>query len=330
MATVEAELATLPNIRILRRTTVTGAYDQGTYAAVEQVSAHLADPGAVPLETFWRIAAKRALLCAGALERPIAFRNNDRPGIMLASAARSYLNRWGVAPGQHIAIFANNDNAHRTARDLHAAGISIAALIDTRPDAKPRGDFPIFTGATVTGTRGRLALREITVRLNDRDHLIKCDCLAVSGGWNPSLHLTCHTGSRPIWNDAIVAFVPTPGSVLGMDVAGAALGVFSTRGCLKSGAYRAKMVLRELGITARVAATPKSDDAPYSIAPCWQVPGKGRAWLDFQNDVTVKDIALAAQENYAAVEHMKRYTTQGMATDQGKSTNVTALAVLAM
>ncbi|MGR3343449.1 MAG: sarcosine oxidase subunit alpha family protein [Paracoccaceae bacterium] len=328
-AGIVAELKTMTNVRLMLRTTVTGAYDGGTYGALERVGQHRAAGGYAPLETFWRIVAKRALLCAGALERPIAFQNNDRPGVMLASAVRSYLNRWGMAAGKRVAVFCNNDDAHRTAHDLAAAGVNVVALIDTRPDIKVQLDIPIFAGAEVFDTKGRLGLREIRFRHQGREHRMNVDCLAVSGGWNPSLHLSCHMGARPVWNDRIAAFVPRPGAVPGLDVAAAAAGVFSTKGALKSGIYRAKLALKELGFSARSMRTPTADDAPYSHEPCWAVPGKGRAWLDFQNDVTVKDIEQAALENFRSVEHMKRYTTQGMAADQGKSSNVTALAVLA-
>ncbi len=323
------ELAAMSNVRFMAHTTVTGAYDQGTYGALERNGAHRTDTGDGPLETFWRIVAKRTLLCAGALERPIAFANNDRPGIMTAGAVRSYLHQWGVAPGRNVAVFCNNDDAHRTARDLQAAGVNIAALIDTRADAKISGDFPTYSGAVVANTKGRHGLRGIQISQNGRTATVKADCLAMSGGWNPTLHLTCHTGGRPIWNESLGAFVPTPGSVPGLDVAGAAAGVFTTKGALKSGFYRAKLMLEDLGIKALNTRMPKADDTPYSMEPFWAVPGKGRAWLDFQNDVTIKDVDLAARENYASVEHMKRYTTQGMSPDQGKSSNVNALAILA-
>ncbi|MGR3662488.1 MAG: sarcosine oxidase subunit alpha family protein [Paracoccaceae bacterium] len=328
-ASVEAELIAMPNVRIMRRTTVTGVYDQGTYGALERVGLHRKQSGDAPLEVFWRIVAKRALLCAGSLERPIAFRNNDRPGIMMAGAVRSYLNQWGVAPGKDVAVFCNNDDAHRTARDLKAAGVNVVALIDTRADAEPGLDVPTFTGAEVIDSKGRLRLREIQVRHQGKVYTIKADCLAVSGGWNPTLHLTCHTGARPIWNDEISTFVPAPNSVTGLDVAGAALGVFTTKGALKSGFYRAKMMLKTLDISVTQVSLPEADNSRYALAPFWTVAGKGRAWLDFQNDVTVKDVKQAAQENFRSVEHMKRYTTQGMATDQGKNSNVGALAVLA-
>ncbi|MGB5557374.1 MAG: sarcosine oxidase subunit alpha family protein, partial [Paracoccaceae bacterium] len=328
-AGVEAELRAMPTVRIMRRTTVAGAYDQGTYGALERVSVHRAALDDAPQETFWRIVAKRAVLCAGALERPIAFRNNDRPGIMTAGAVRTYVNNWGVAPGKRVAVLCNNDDAHRTARDLAAAGLTIAALVDTRADAKATGEFPVYAGAELVNTSGRLGLSQITLRHQGSMQRIDADCLAVSGGWNPSLHLTCHMNGRPTWNDSIAAFVPTPGAVPGLDVAGAAAGVFSTKGALKSGFYRAKLALEDLGFKVPSIPTPAADDSAYALAACWAVPGKGRAWLDFQNDVTVKDVKLAAQENFRSVEHMKRYTTQGMATDQGKNSNVAALAVLA-
>ncbi len=320
------ELAALDNVRLMSRTTVTGAYDQGTYGAFETVAGAPA-PGK-PLSCFWRIATKHAILCAGALERPIAFPNNDRPGVMMASAVRSYVNRWGVAPGKAVTIFCNNDDAHRTARDLRAAGIKVAALIDSRDDAKVDGDFPIYTGAQVIQTKGRHGLRSITISHNGGTREIPTDCLAMSGGWNPTVHLTCHMNGRPTWREDIASFVPTPDSVPGMVTAGACSGRFSTAECLAEGAAVAADIARGLGLKPKVTV-PAADDAAYAVTPLWAVPGKGRMWIDFQNDVHVKDIKLAAQENFRSVEHMKRYTTQGMAPDQGKSSNVVALAVLA-
>ena len=151
----------------------------------------------------------------------------------------------------------------------------------------------------------------------------------MSGGWNPTVHLTCHMNGRPTWNAGLASFTPTPGTIPGMVAAGACNGTMSTHGCLSEGARIAAETLADLGLTAPEATIPQAEDAPYRITPLWAVPGKGRAWLDFQNDVTVKDVKQAAQENFRSVEHMKRYTTQGMATDQGKNSNVAALAVLA-
>ena len=322
-------LAQMDNVRLMPRTTVTGAYDQGTYGALEKVGHHQPRRAALPLECFWRIVAKQAILCAGALERPIAFPNNDRPGIMTAGAVRTYLNRYGVAPGKSVTVFGNNDDAHRTARDLAAAGVNVAGVIDSRGDAQVEGDFPIYTGGQVIGTDGRLGLNEITVRHAGGQRTIRTDCLAMSGGWNPSVHLTCHMNGRPVWEPSILSFVPSDDAIPGLTPAGAAAGHMSTAACLTSGVESAKVALQALGLKVKTTNVPKAEDGTYAIAPLWYVEGKGRAWLDFQNDVTTKDIKLAAKENFRSVEHMKRYTTQGMATDQGKNSNVNALALLA-
>ena len=331
-AGVLAELADMPNVRLMPRTTVTGAYDGGTYGALERVGLHVANPPThLPRECFWRIVAKRAVLASGAHERPIAFPNNDRPGVMMAGAVRSYLNRYGVAAGKSVAIFGNNDDAHRTAHDLTKAGVTVAALIDVREDAKASGDFPVHAGARVVDAVGRLGLREVVIA--DRAGKISrvvADCLAVSGGWNPALHLTCHTGGRPEWREDLQTFVPKPGMVPGLTVAGSANGAFSTSACLAQGAEAGKEVLDSLGLKSAKTDLPDAEDGAVRLRAYWEVPdGKGRAWLDFANDVTTKDVRLAAQENFASVEHMKRYTTQGMAPDQGKNSNIGALAILA-
>jgi sarcosine oxidase subunit alpha len=332
-ASIAAELAGMDNVRLMTRTSVVGAYDQGTFGALERVGQHRGDTAGAPLECFWRIVAKRAVLCAGALERHIAFRDNDRPGVLMAGAARAYLNRWGVAPGRSIAVFGNNDDAHRTARDFRDAGLHVAALIDTRHDAENRaGDVPFYPGGQVARGHGSKGLEAITLRNPDgSERRIAVSALAVSGGWNPSVHLTCHMNGRPVWDDAIAAFVPRPGAVPGLEAAGAARGVFSTAACLRDGAEAGLRAATDLGRRdgGGLPPIPEAEDAPYRLRRFWAVPGNGRAWLDFQNDVTVKDVAQAAAENFRSVEHMKRYTTQGMATDQGKSSNVAALAILA-
>lgn len=329
VAQVLAELHAMPNVRLMPRTTVTGAYDQGTYGALERVGLHMSARLDLPRECFWRIAAKQAVLASGALERAIAFKDNDRPGIMMASAIRSYLHRYGVAAGKRVTIFANNDDARRTARDLIAAGVQVAAVIDSRADASAIEDCPVYLGGTVTGTSGRHALKAITVAHAGGTATIETDCLGLSGGWNPTLHLTCHMNGRPVWNDDIASFVPSAGAVPGLTAAGAAMGRFSTQACLTDGVAAAEAALTVLGRTAPQISVPVADGTPYRLQALWAVPGKGRAWLDFGNDVTVKDVKLSAQEGFASVEHMKRYTTQGMAPDQGKNSNVVALAVLA-
>ncbi|MEL6700584.1 MAG: NAD(P)-binding protein, partial [Pseudomonadota bacterium] len=328
-ATMIADLEARENVRVMMRTTVSGAFDGGIYGALERVGHHKPRQADLPRECFWRIHARRAILAAGALERPVAFANNDRPGILTASAVRSYLNRFGVVAGKRVAVFGNNDDAHRTARDLIAAGVKVAAVIDSRGDASIDVDAPTFTGAKVVGSKGKLGLEQITVDTGSGTRQIAVDCLAMSGGWNPSVHLTCHMNGRPTWDADLASFVPTPGSVPGLTACGSAAGVMSTAGCLTSGIEVAKEAVSDLGAKATATKAPKAEDAAYAIEPLWDAGGKGRAWLDFQNDVTTKDIRQAAKENYVSVEHMKRYTTQGMATDQGKNSNVAALAVLA-
>ena len=324
------ELKKLDNVRLFLRTTVTGVYDQGTFAAVERVGHHLPDRGSDrPLECFWRIVAKNSILAAGAIERAIAFPNNDRPGIMAASAVRTYLNRFGVSPGKSIALFCNNNSAHNTAKDLLASGINVAAIIDSREDSKTDLDVPFYNGAEVSNTFGRKGLKSINVKKNNMESKIEVDCLAVSGGWNPTLHLTCHMNGRPIWDEKILSFVPEIGAIPNMAVVGASNGFMDTHSCFMSAEKEVSRIIKSSGRTAKTKRLPKAELTKYEIAPKWFVEGKGRAWLDYQNDVTVKDIQQSVQENFKSVEHMKRYTTQGMAIDQGKNSNVASLAILA-
>lgn len=329
VAQVVAELQAMPNVRLMTRTTVTGAYDHGTYGALERVGLHKPARPNLPRECFWRIVAPHAVLASGALERPVAFENNDRPGIMMASAVRTYLNRYGVIPGKRVTLFANTDQARATARELMAAGVQVAAIIDPRPDAFSVEDCPVHVRAEVIGSRGRLGLSGITVRKGAETFEIETDCLAMSGGWNPTIHLTCHMNGRPRWDEDLAAFVPMEGAVPGLVAAGAANGSLSTHGALATGHAAGVKAVQALGRKAPDLALPEAEDMPYRLKALWAVPGEGRAWLDFANDVTTKDVKLAAQEGFRSVEHMKRYTTQGMAPDQGKNSNVAALAVLA-
>ncbi|MEP3441678.1 MAG: sarcosine oxidase subunit alpha family protein [Sulfitobacter sp.] len=323
-----AELASMNNVRLMPRTTVIGAFDHGIYGAVERVSDHLATPqNGKPRQILWRIYARKALLCAGATERPIAFDNNDRPGIMLASAMRSYVNRWAATPAKRVAIFTNNDDGHRTAADLHAAGVRITAVVDTRADAPFSDQYEVLKGAQIVDTMGRLGLTFAKLRLADgSERILECGAIGVSGGWNPNVHLTCHQRGRPTWDDSLAAFVPGGALPPGMSVAGAAMGRFSTHGALVSGAAQAAAAL---GITAAAPTLPVAEDAPVKQTPFWYVEGCSRAWLDQQNDVTVKDVKLSHQEGFRSVEHLKRYTTLGMATDQGKTSNMGGLAIMA-
>lgn len=330
------ELASLPDVRVMPRTTVFGVYDGGTYGALERVADHLPAPLPYqPRQRLWKIVAKRAVLAAGAIERPIVFGGNDRPGIMLASAMRSYVNRFAVAPGGRIAIFTNTDDGWHTAFDLAKVGIEVPAIIDSRPTVSPQlaaqasRATRILTGSQVVATKGRNALRAVTVRTPDGTEEIKVDSLGVSGGWDPTVHLCCHRGGRPVWNVAIAAFVP--GSLSkGLMVAGAANGTLTLAACLFEGVRVGAEATQAAGFTAKSIDLPKTEDEASAATPLWHVArSKGKAFVDFQNDVTADDVALAEREGFRSVEHLKRYTTLGMATDQGKTANLNGLAIVA-
>lgn len=328
--TTLAELSSMDNVRLMKRTTVLGAYDHGIYSALERKTDHLAHSAGKPRQLLWKIYTKRAILCAGSTERPIAFPNNDRPGVMLAGAVRTYANRYDVAAGQNISVFTNNDDGWRTASDLAAKGVNIAAVIDTRA-IKPVADIPeaeTFMGEHVIDSKGRHTLQSIEL---SNGKTIETDCLAVSGGWNPNVHLSCHHRDRPKWNEDILAFVPGGELPPGMHVAGAANGALDLSSALNSGHELAKALSKDLGNASKVGGCPESDTESIKNSAFWFVKtdSKARSWLDLQNDVTIKDVRLAQQEGFTAVEHVKRYTTLGMATDQGKTSNIPAMAVMA-
>ena len=337
IARTEAELHALPNIRVLKRTTVFGVYDSATYGAVERVSDHLPTPmPGQPRQRLWRIVARQTVLASGATERPIAFGNNDLPGVMLASAIKTYVDRFAVQIGQQAVVFTNNSSAASTIAALHRGGVSIAAVVDTRqrPDATitaaaQAAGAPLLAGAEVIDASGGYELRTVTVRQRDgRAQTLACDLLAVSGGWNPNLQLTTHLGGRPIWNDTIAAFVPgkLPPGIL---VAGGAAGRYDLNDAVADGQRAGTRSAELCGFPA--ATLVDLDPAnSYSIQPLWRVTGgKGKAFVDFQNDVTAKDIEIANREGFRAVEHLKRYTTLGMATDQGKTSGVVGMGILA-
>ena len=326
------ELCSFTNVRVLTRTTVIGAFDHGIYGAVERVSDHLKipDPGK-PRQILWRIYTKQAILCSGATERSIVFENNDRPGIMLSGAIRNYVNRWAVTPNQNVAIFTNNNDGHQTARALINKGVNVAAVIDTRKQKIDSPDYETFSNSVVSNTNGRLGLDSINIKHEDgTQRTVKCGALGVSGGWNPNIHISSHHRGRPIWNEAIQSFIPDDNSPSGMLIAGSAKGFMELDDVIRSGFESAKQALAKLNVKSKKIDLPKTQgDEELAIEPFWMVQGTSRGWVDQQNDVTAKDIKLAKQENFTSVEHLKRYTTLGMATDQGKTANISGLAIMA-
>ncbi|GHA50692.1 sarcosine oxidase subunit alpha [Amylibacter ulvae] len=324
-----AALRGFDNVRVMSRTTVLGAFDHGIYSALERKTDHLINSDGKPRQVLWRIYSKGAILASGATERSIAFPNNDRPGIMLAGAVRSYANRHGVAAGNQISIFTNNHSGWQVVQDLVDQGANVAAIVDTRDIPAPAtfSGVAILMGTQVVNTTGRRALRSITL---SNGQIIQSDCLAVSGGWSPNVHLTCHQRGRPEWRDDIAAFVPSKPLPVGMSVVGAANGDLTLGAAIKSAHQTANVVVKSLGYKPSRKQPPHADDEPFAISPYWHVAHeKHRAWVDLQNDVTTKDIKQSQAEGFGSVEHLKRYTTLGMATDQGKTSNVLGLAVMA-
>ncbi len=329
-----AELQSMANVRVMTRTTAFGWYDGNVFGAVERVQKHVRDPAShLPVERLWRIVARQALLATGAEERPLVFGGNDRPGVMMASAMRTYLNRYGVAPGKATAIFTTNDSGYGLARDLEAAGVDVVAIIDSRPAAgvEYRGKARLIREAVVCGTKGRKAISAIEVHRDGRTETIAVDALAMAGGFSPIVHLACHRGGKPIWSAEKAAFL-APEGLKGLGLAGAAAATTELAACLGEGAAQAKAIVKELGLSCPPVALPKveGDEGIDSSKPLWSIPGvKGKAFVDFQNDVHLKDIGLAVREGYSHVELAKRYTTSGMATDQGKLSNVNAIGLIA-
>ncbi|MBI1244364.1 MAG: sarcosine oxidase subunit alpha family protein [Alphaproteobacteria bacterium] len=338
LAQATGELAAMPDVRILRRTTLFGSYDQKAFVAVERVNDHVPVPPAhQPRQRAWRIFARSAVLAAGAIERPIVFANNDLPGVMLAGAARAYANRFAVRAGNKAVVFAGNDGAAGAVRDLFAAGIAIAAIVDPRSEsslalqeAAKAADAELLSGHVVRRALGnRHGVQAVEIDGPSGVRPVECDLVAMSGGWNPTVHIASHLGHKPAWNPQIGAFVARS-LPEGMQVAGAANGDFALSAALETGAACGTAAAEATGFATRKFAVPAIAAEPVAGVPLWRVKNaKGKAFVDFQHDVTADDVALAEREGYRSVEHLKRYTTLGMATDQGKTANVTGLALMA-
>jgi sarcosine oxidase subunit alpha len=304
-----AALDAAPNVSRLPRTTAIGLWHDGFAGAVERLTDHLAPGNAKgPRERLHRIIASRTILATGAIERPLVFADNDRPGIMLASAARTYLNRYGVAVGRNVALMTAHDSGYQAAFDLADAGITVAAIVDARTiiakdllDGAARRGIPMLACHSVIGTSGGKHITGIKVASTDgvNPHMVACDALLMAGGWTPTLHLWSHARGPLSWRDDLGAYVPS-GAVEGVTCAGACAGAIDAGN----------------GLILPALPTP-------------QDPTKIKAFVDFQNDVTARDIRLAVREGFKSIEHVKRYTTNGMATDQGKTSNLNGMQVAA-
>ena len=339
------------NVTLLSRTAVYGYYDNNTLGAVERVTDHrMSADEATPRERHWTIRAKSVVIAAGTIERPFVFEYNDTPGIMLASAARQFALRHGVAPGKRVAVFTNNDSGWKAARYMAGAGVNIVAVIDPRLDAPSdaealkAGGTDILTAHVVAKAKGTTALKGVEVvayaglsgNLSGAPRALSVDCLAVSAGHQPTLHLASQAGDRPVFNDDIQAFVPNETSTIGGRAywtAGSVNGAYELADCLSEGEAAGRAAVKAAGFSirkGRVPSAPKRNEAP--IYPMWEVPAlvePAKKFVDLQHDVTAEDVRLAEREGYVSVEHLKRYTTLGMAGDQGKTSNVNGLAIMA-
>ena len=339
-----ATLRARANVKLLTRTTAFGYFPHNLIGLNERITEHLATPSAdMPRERLWQVRAARVVLATGSIERPLVFPGNDRPGVMLASAARTYLNRYGVAVGQDIVLVTGSDAAYSAALDLRGAGMRVALIADVRTDAAGapldivrQAGIEVVTGATVLGTRGRLGVREVTIGLLARGAVndtrrVNCDALLVSGGYTPSVHLFSQSRGKLEFNEARQAFLPSI-SAEPESSAGSCRGIDGYAQVLTDGArVGAKSALAAGHSVAaqeyRVQAREFSMNGLPGVLPQANHLQPSRAFVDFQNDVTTKDLALAMREGFESVEHIKRYTTTGMATDQGKTSNMNALAI---
>ena len=334
-------LAALATVRCLPRTTVLGAYGHGVFGALETLSAAQAGLFGGLRERLRVIRAPCVIFATGALERLIAFPGNDRPGVMLAGAARSYLRRYGVAVGRRPVFFLNNDEAYEAVFALSAAGVGCAGIIDVRPRslaaerARDQG-LTVESGAVIERVFGRASVRAVRIVAPDgrRARELEADCVLLSGGYSPLTALATQLGASARWEDKLAAFTPDA-LPAGARVAGAARGVFGLAAAACDGAAVAGEIAARLGrpvpstLCATLAAELPPDGEVTSIEAVWEVRGRGKAFVDLQNDVTAADVRLACREGYEHVEHMKRFTTHSMATDQGRTGGLLGSAVLA-
>ncbi|WP_439123743.1 sarcosine oxidase subunit alpha family protein [Marivita sp.] len=353
VAQARAELDALPNVQIRTRTMGAGVYDHGYVLGYERLIDHAPEVKG-PRHRLWRIRAAQIITATGAIERPLSFAGNDIPGVMLASAVRDYLVNYGVSPGDRTVVVTNNDDAYRTAIALVQAGLKVPAILDARPegggalmkDAEALG-IRVETGAAAVKVKGAKRVHSVCrgVQAGEGEVLeeIFCDAVAMSGGWSPVVHLWSHCGGKLNWDASQAAFRPDHSRApIGHDgnpfviTAGAADGEMHLNDVLQNAAKAGETAAARTGAAKRDSVASRGeapDEAP--LVPVWMMPQgakkelRMKAWLDYQNDVKVSDVQLAAQEGFESVEHTKRYTTLGMATDQGKLSNINGLATLA-
>ncbi|MFP4273982.1 MAG: sarcosine oxidase subunit alpha family protein [Paracoccaceae bacterium] len=350
-ATISA-LKAMENVTLRARTMGAGVYDHGYVLGYERVADHA--PGRDgPRHRLWRIRAGQVVTATGAIERPLAFAGNDVPGVMLASALRDYVVNWGVSPGDRTVIVTNNDDAYRTALVLLEAGLEVPAILDARAggggalmQAARAAGIRVETGKGIATVKGGKRVEGVSIcaQAGEGSPLeeIRCDAVAMSGGWSPVVHLWSHCGGKLSWDEAQACFRPDPERApTGHDgrpfviAAGAANGMSGLAEGLADAHAAGLAAARATGHRGAGADAPRAEAQPETpLEPVWMMPHgadirlRMKAWLDYQNDVKVSDVQLAAREGYESVEHAKRYTTLGMATDQGKLSNINGLAVL--
>jgi heterotetrameric sarcosine oxidase alpha subunit len=339
------ELSGFSNVKLLPRTTVWGYYDGNTLAALERVADEPAPEKGEPRHRYWLIRTGSVVLATGSFERPLVFPGNDMPGVMLASATERYANQFGVLPGRKIAVLTNNDSAYRAALALKKAGAEIVAIADVRTEISEAaralaseigGEF--LPGHAVVGTEGGKKISGLKVQkfdlatrsLSGDARSIHADSLIVSGGWSPTIHLASQAGAKAVWSDELQAFLPPEPDENGQNWigAGAFRGNFATTEAIDDG-HRAGSLAA--GIAEEEIDTPGVSGTLLDLrpAPVFEIGAKGKAFVDYQHDVTAEDVRLAHREGFVSVEHLKRYTTLGMATDQGKTSNIPGLAIMA-
>ena len=338
------ELKGMKEVKLLNRSTAYGYHDYNFLTVNQRLTDHL--PIAERLtgrEKIWQIRAHQVVLATGAAERPLVFPNNDRPGILLASAVSTYINRYAVKPGQRVVIFTNNDSAYQTALDCKAAGIENVALIDARTQSASElantvrsAGIEVNNGSVVVDTTGSKHIRGVHVvsSVSGSEWDLSCDLLAVSGGWSPLVHLSSQSGAKAIWNDEQAMFLPGTPTQAQVSV-GAANGTLDLKSALQQATIAGNNAAKACGFEADMAVPAADAVNSEAILPLWRVPsshprGRGpKAFIDMQNDVGVADIELAAREGFHSVEHVKRYTAMGFGTDQGKLGNINGMAILA-